>query len=352
MFFWNREHLRGVLIAAICCALSLSAAEQSVSANGLPNSSARPHPNSSEFDIFAGLIVWTVKEAGSDCWAEVITSKGSTSSNDLRQVDFDWDPGFRIGLGYGLKHDQWDTQAYYTHFHTRGFDHVSNGPGTVHSAFLGNFYIDNSSGAGLSGPAYQSASIDWTIHFNMFDWELGRNFWVSKSLALRPFLGVKGGSIDQSIHTKWHNPALSGSAFFQEGRENLENNFWGIGPEAGLNTKWNLCAKKAQTFNLFGDFSGAIMWGHWSFGDRFKNDIGQQVSVRLKNIKSGASMVRAFMGFGWETNFNQNRYLLSTKLGYEMQFWLDQLQFYSFTGGRLVNALTLQGGTLELSFDF
>ena len=42
--------------------------------------------------------------------------------------------------------------------------------------------------------------------FNIFDWELGRNFWVSKALSLRPFLGLKGGWIHQSIHTKWQNP--------------------------------------------------------------------------------------------------------------------------------------------------
>ena len=94
------------------------------------------------------------------------------------------------------------------------------------------------------------------------------------------------------------------------------------------------------------------MWGHWSFADVFQNDLSQQVSVELQNIKSGSSMLQMFMGFGWDTNFRQNRYRFSTKLGYEMQFWFDQLQFYSFTAGRLVNELTLQGGTLEFYFDF
>jgi len=94
------------------------------------------------------------------------------------------------------------------------------------------------------------------------------------------------------------------------------------------------------------------MWGHWSFRDLYKNDIGQEVAIDLPNVNSGASMLRTFMGFRWDANFNQNRYRFSTKLGYEMQFWLDQLQFYSFVGGSLDNTLTLQGGTLELCFDF
>lgn len=340
----------------VCCVLFLHAAEPSENAqegaNGLPNISARSHPDGRGFDVFADLIVWTAKEAGADCWAEVITSDGLATSNDLRQVHFGWDPGFRVGFGYGMKHDQWDTQAYYTWFRTRGTDHVSSDPGAVHSSFLGNFYVDNADGAGLSGPSYQRASIDWTIRFNIFDWELGRNFWVSKSLALRPFLGIKGGWIHQSIHSKWRNPELFGAEFFDVGTENLKNNFWGIGPAAGLNTKWNLYAGQKHSLNLFGDFSGALMWGHWSFSDTFKNDIPQRVSIRLQNLNGGAAMLRTFMGFGWDVNFSQNQYRFSTKLGYEMQFWLDQLQFYSFTGGRLVNELTLQGGTLELCFDF
>lgn len=321
-------------------------------ANGLPNISARLHPNSRDFKIYANLIVWTAKEPGADCWAEVITSDNSTSTNDLKQVHFGWDPGFRVGASYGMKHDQWETQAYYTWFHTRGKDHISSGPGTVHSAFLGNFYVDNADGSGLSGPSYQKASIDWAIHFNMFDWELGRNFWVSKSLALSPFLGIKGGWIHQSIHSKWQNPDLSGPEFFNTGVENLKNNFWGIGPEAGINMTWSLVTTGQSQFYLFGDFSGALMWGHWSFSDIFENDLQQKVSVNLQNINGGASMLRTFMGFGWDANFSQNHYRFSTKLGYEMQFWLDQLQFYAFTGGRLVNELTLQGGTLEFCFNF
>ncbi len=320
--------------------------------NGLPNIAARFKSNSTCFDVFADLLVWCAKESGSENWAEVITSSGSKIHCDIRDIDFDWNAGFRIGLGYGMRHDQWDTQLYYTWFRTHGNDRVSSSPGTIFSSFLGNFYVDNPSGAGISGVAYQKASMHWMIHFNMFDWELGRNFRVSRALSLRPFIGVKGGWIHQSLHTKWHNPNRFGAEFFNTARENLKNNFWGLGPCAGLNTKWNLFVRGDHSFNLFGDLSGAIMWGHWTFRDVYKNDIQQDVTVKLSHINGGASMLRTFMGLGWDVNFNRNRSHFSAKLGYEMQFWLDQLQFYSFDTGRLNNVLTFQGGTLELRFDF
>lgn len=304
------------------------------------------------FEVSATFIFWTAREAGSDCWAEVITSEGLASSNVLEAVHFGWDPGFRVGAGYTMMHDRWDTQIHYTWFNTQGTDSISSLPGAVHSSFLGNFYVNNPSGSGLSGPSYQKASIVWSIHFDMFDWELGRNFQASKSMAFRPFLGIKGGWIYQSIDTKWENPALSGAEFYSVGIENLKNNFWGLGPQAGINTKWRLLTRQNRSFYLFGDFSGAIMWGHWSFGDVFDNDIQEKIVVNFDPVNSGASMLRSFMGFGWESSLRQHRSHFSLKFGYEAQFWLDQLQFYAFTAGRLSNTLTLQGGTFEFSFDY
>ena len=80
---------------------SLNAEPSSVqeNSNGLPNPSARFNPNSRGFDVFAGLIVWTAREVSADCWAEVITTDNSSTSNDLQQIHFGWDPGFRVGMG-------------------------------------------------------------------------------------------------------------------------------------------------------------------------------------------------------------------------------------------------------------
>jgi hypothetical protein len=320
-----------------------------------PNRSSRFRADSTNFTIFADLLVWTAKESGSDNWAEVITTNGLTENCDIRQVHFGWDPGFRVGVGYGMRHDQWDTQFYYTWFHTQGNDRVSSRPGSVFSSYTGNFYVDNPTGIGISGISYQKARVRWMIQFDMLDWELGRSFWISKALSIRPFVGLKGGWIHQSIHTKWQTPSPPPNIVlidFHTARENLKNHFGGLGPCGGLDTKWDVFVRQNHTLSLFGDISGAIMWGHWTFGDVYKNDIGQEVVIKTSSFNSGASMLRTLMGFEWDAFFNRGRFHFSTKLGYEMQFWLDQLQYYSFDTGRLSNVLTLQGGTLEFRFDF
>ena len=341
------------VVALLTSTASISAAKKPLeSSNELPNRSARFQPDAANVDIFADLLVWCAQESGADNWAVVIATSGSKTSCDIKETRFNWNAGFRAGLGYGMRHDQWDTQLYYTRFCTQGNEHVSANPDTVFSPFLGNFFVNNSTGAGLSGIVYEKASVRWTVHFNMFDWELGRGFWVSKALSLRPFIGLKGGWIYQSIHSKWQNPHVSASQLFNTGTENLKNDFWGVGPCGGLSMKWNLIACPCQCFSLFGDFSGALMYGHWIFEDVYKNDINQEIVIKTSHLKSAATMVRTLMGLGWDTNFSQDRFHFSVKLGYEMQFWLDQLQFYSFDAGRLSNVLTLQGGTLEFRFDF
>lgn len=334
-----------------------AAVEQQNAGDGLPNPAARFRSDSSTVSLFADLLVWSAAESGADNWAEVIYPSGSTTHCKIQDVRFNWNAGVRVGLDYGMHHDQWDTSLYYTWFRTKGTHHTSGPLGSVFSSFMGNFYIDNSTGAGISGVPYEKASMDWTIRFNMFDWELGRAFSVSRALSVRPFVGLKGGWIHQSIHSKWKHPDLSdpkyaGATPFTTATENLKNNFWGLGPSAGLNTKWSLLRSQRHLLNLFGDFSGAIMWGHWTFRDAYRNDIGQKVSIDVSPIDGGASMLRMLMGLEWGININAGQSRFSTRLGYEMQCWLDQLQFYSFDAGRLSDELTFQGGTLEFRFDF
>ena len=352
----NRARLFGAYVSVMYSILSCNREIASAQAQKYfheQESFSVPVPqNSTKCSIFIDTLIWTAREAGTDCWAEGIISGPSFLSNNLEQVYFDWDLGFRIGACYEIKHDQWDTQLFYTRFKTQGKDCASRGPGSMHSTFLGNFFVNNSEGAGITGPAYESASIKWAIKLQIFDVELGRNFWISKSVKLRPFIGAKGGWIDQFIHSKWCKPQLDKAPFFNLGIENIKNNFWGIGPEIGINTTWALFAGKHHTFSFFEEISGAIMHGHWSFGDVFNNDINQKIIIDSQPINGGASMLRLFTGLEWNAEWKQNRYKWCIKLGYEAQCWLNQLQFYSFTGGRLCNQLTLQGVTFEFYFGF
>ncbi len=310
---------------------------------------------SPHLEFTADLLLWSVRESGTENWAEVITSgPGSREVSDIQSVNFKWNSGFRLGAG--CDRGSFRAGFFYTKFRGSGDAQVSSIPGSVFSAFLGNFYVDNPNGSGIQGLAYQSASINWLVDFNVLDWEISRAYRLDDALTFHPFLGLKGGWIHQTAKTRWVNPAAPPPPRpfipFSVGRETLTNNFWGIGPSGGVTTELRLCDTKCHSISFLGTISGAIMYGHWTFSDHYINDADQRVSIVLPKLNSAASTFKTLIGLEWSRYLPSRGVTFTSSLGFEMQFWLNQLQYYSFDTGRLGNVLTLQGGTLAFGIEF
>lgn len=320
---------------------------------GLPNVSTQIPGN---WDLFADAFAWYASEQASAVWADIIEIGNNTSSFTAQDLSLGWDFGFRIGAGYNFKYDQWDTQLYWTWYRTeahqrkRVFPEFISIPGDgvlvtqeIHPEFFA---------ADLSADFSQSAKIRWSLLFNMFDWELGRSYWVSKDLSFRPFIGLKGGWIDQSIHVKYDSLIIASAPTTLSAREHVKNNFWGIGPVGGVNTQWKLRNLGRHYPSLFGDFSAATLWGTWMCSDVYKKTNGEKVNVHTRNWTLGALMFRGFMGLGWDVEFNKGRSHFASRLGYEMQLWINQLRVATSQLVCLHGDLTLQGVTLRGQFDF
>ncbi len=331
------------LFAAECHASDVLSDQKKNNERGLANLSTTI-PGT--FDVFGDLLVWYASEQTSSSWANVIAEEETYITEFKAEgAFFDWNLGFRFGVGYQMEYDGWDTQLYWTWFRTKASSSIPSNRHTVFSEFFGSF-IDLS--------IAESAKLHWTLLYNMFDWELGRGFFVSKNLMVRPFIGLKGGWINQTIHSEWENvrsltPPI---VFYFPSKENLKNNFWGIGPSGGVNTKWKLRNFKTHFPSLFGDFSAAMMWGTWECKDQYTNPTPKQIDVHMNNSQLGALMVRGFMGFGWDVDCNGGKSHFSTQLGYEMQLWVNQLRIPTFQQLRLHGDLTLQGGTFNCRMDF
>ncbi len=328
-----------MLIAALA---KLCAEEKNV--QGLPNISTRLQSSSNEWVVSGDFLAWYASQEVSAIWADVVTVGLNTSSWEAVGFNFTWDYGFRIGAGYNLAYDQWDSIFYWTWFKT---DDTHSIPFNTDAEIIPELYA-----AFLSGDTPRSMSVKWTFFLNMFDWELGRSYWISKNLALRPFLGIKGGWINQLIHGQYFNLIINNIPTSNSGTERLKNNFWGAGPTGGINTKWRVGDFGFHCIDFFGDFSIATMWGSWLCKDFYKNTAGQTSSVNMKKAALGSLMFRGFLGLEWDLNFSSNKSRFSTRLGYEMQLWLNQLRFATFQLQRLHGDLTLQGVTFNCRFDF
>ena len=300
--------------------------------------------------FFADALFWTVREGAAENWAQIITPQSSGWTNigtaTLIDAPFDWKAGLRVGAGV-QRDDGSDMTLYYTNFHTSA---TSQASGEVYSAFMANFYIDNTDGTDY-GPHYHHASILWDFNFHTIDFEIGQNYTIGTNFELRPFLGLKAAIIKQTIKSNWLYPINTSSHTYNfiSGTEDLNLGFWGIGPSLGATMTMPLCRKDRYNLKLFGTPSGAIMFGHWTFDEEYNNSQAT-ITFDTSPVTGAATMLRGVIGLEWEQYFS--RMTSTVRLGYEAQYWLNQMQFYSYNMGRLNNVTSLQGGFLEWQINF
>jgi hypothetical protein len=319
--------------------------------------SARPESDNGWY-IFADALYWHADVGSSDyAWENnVAVGNNPVVSGDVRHLDFKWSWGFRVGVGVNMDHDMWDTNIYYTWFRTQHSNSASV-PGVND---VQNFVAATPS-------AYASGKVNWKIHFNMFDWELGRWQYYSKNLAMRPHVGVKGGWINQHAH--YRNSIINAAgAVTATGTVRDKNNFWGVGPSGGVNMMWVLGSAGARMdhrFTLFGDFAGALLYGHFDVDHDEKTFSaagvltgGNDPDHLDRNL--AVPVLQTQMGFTWDTAFNNNNNHFTMKVGYEFQYWFRQQQFvrpgsngtFAQTYTRVSDDLALQGLTIDFRFDF
>jgi hypothetical protein len=305
--------------------------------------------------VTADALFWTVREGSADNWAQVITPKDDLGSlvgtATLVDAPFDWNTGFRVGVGYQPSTGDSDVALFYTSFTTKA---TSRAAGEVYSAFLGNFFVDNTDGDAF-GPHYRSANIRWDFDFHTIDLQVRRSFPVADNLTVRPFVGFKTAFINQSLKSSWRQPidTFGKIYLFDSASENLKQDFWGIGPSLGVTLQVPLCQRPRYSLNVFGTPSGSLMYGRWTFSDVYTNDgltsimtpTPTTISIDTSPITGVATMVRGVMGIEWKQHFA--RASTTVRIGYEAQTWLNQMQFYSYNMGRLNNLMALHGGVLE-----
>lgn len=292
------------------------------------------------FDVFADFLYWRTTEVID--WASILQQEGNLHTTTFKTLDFDFCPGFRVGVGYNNHEcNPWDTQGYYTYFRTKTSDRASPGFGEVQSEFLG-------SKISLIG-LYQTGAIDLKLDYNMFDWELGYTLCACNNLSLRPMIGVKGGWIDQTIKTKWEKDIIFFEVISITATEDLKNDFWGVGPKGGVNGQWILGGRCNSFFSLFGDVSAAFMWGHWVIKDEFDDSFQTTVITKVKDRNFGALMLQGAIGLRFDYCCPST---FSIQAGYEIEDWLNHYQIFDNGTGGHSNELILQGFTLRLRLDF
>ncbi|MGR3973807.1 MAG: Lpg1974 family pore-forming outer membrane protein [Candidatus Rhabdochlamydia sp.] len=288
----------------------VSALEQRRGANGMINPPTRPVVKHGA-DVWAQLdtLYFHPTEDGLEYVTRVPTpSATGWTSNEVKNFSFDWNFGWRLGIGYNLPHDGWDSVVSYTRFRSHHHEKtVRNGTDILDP------YYPISTGT-ITGPI-TSAAAKGSLKFDYLDWQLGREFFVSKWLILRPFMGVRGFWTHRPLHVNYAVQGASNAISQQD----LAVRYRAGGVLAGLDSQWGL----GMGWSVFSQADLSLLYGK----TRVHNQ-QYQTTPDGTVLGSGStqdqevwsiihSMTDLGVGVRWDRLLSDDNYRIRLQLGWE-----------------------------------
>lgn len=298
---------------------------------GAKFTSARPDVDGEKAFFTFDILYWHPKVGGTEFaysyQPEIVSVPGGGVSvrpakrGTIKENEFDWEWGLKVGLGYNVPHDEWDVYGNYTWYQPHSTESTSKAPpsGLAPLRQFGEIIA-------------QKAKSHFDIAYHNVDIEVGRNYYISRFLSFRPFLSVKTSWIDLDERLIYAASPLNGVAFPGEFttsgfdfKTHSSSDFWGIGPRIGVNSLWFL----GYGFGLFADVASAIQYGYFKtvHKESFPPHVLANFNFDKNLIKVRSKFhrfvpyARLYAGLEWDGYVNHQKQHIRLKLGYEVQYY-------------------------------
>ena len=322
------------------------------------NPPARPYaPDCWGFYVSIDPLLWQAHMSGVPIAIEThdSTSLFGVCRNKVRNLDFDFDWGVRLGLGINTNHDAWDLLFQWTHWRTDGKRNFS--PSRNGAAFP----IQGTPAQTLFQYSKKVES-KWDLDYDLLDLENGRAFYVSKCMTLRPFGGLRSAWIKQSLNVDYKDiPVDVQDPISPNNQHSVEKSdrFWGIGIRGGLDIQWGLF----YDFSFFTNQAASLLYGYHSVcQDEFASlNCGPQSPLfSVEDFHHvGALILEMQIGMRYDWISCDQCYHVGIDFGWEQHYHPNQNQLLLFTddvmtGKFVVNQgdLGIQGWFLSVRVDF
>jgi hypothetical protein len=334
--------------------------EQKRGASGVINPPARPEvKQGANLFITGDLLVWQAHEDGLPL--AILNDNFALNLRDSNVIGLDWawNAGCRVGVGYNTPHDGWDLSATWLHFNTHANRHKKAHGSSVEWPTLTHPAEGVSGGAAVGEDAFEKTKAHWTMNLNQLDLDLGREYFVSKWLTLRPHVGMRTAWLHQGLNVHYNRASdLAGS--FTPGIDDyisMKTHFWGIGLETGLDTQWGL----GGGWSLYGNAAFAFLYGFHQ--PSREDEVRDGVKFNWVDMDWSFRTTRAIadleLGLRFDSWTNDERLHFRIQTGWEHHVYFSQNQFVRFVDDSAIGDfvsnqgdLTLQGWTLSMRLDF
>jgi hypothetical protein len=269
-----------------------------------------------------------------------------------QELNFNFKPGFKVGIGLNFDNDNWDTGFEYTWFHATENTSVSLDDSNTNIGLLPAWQVPN-----FLSPQYHYGYEEWKLKMDLLDWDLGRSFLAGKNLCIRPSIGLRSAWISQDATVNYVNTNASYAFIWPSTDVTQTTTSWGIGPKMGLGTKWNI----AHGFRIEGSGEVDVLFTQYNLNSNQISNLSAASGYTVN--QDGVNYLRTHLdlelGIGWGMYFSDNKYHLDFSADYGFQVFFDQNMFRRAVSAQALGVseipsgnLYITGLTLSARFDF
>ncbi len=274
-----------------------------------------------------------VQQADNDAAATQLANSSIVSAS-YETPSSKWEYGFKLGLGYNTTCDGWDFRVLWTNYHGKANSHIEAENDDNHTLLplWSNFNgTDGAADPTFVLPVFATdIEAKWNLNLDLIDFELGRDFWSGRKVALRPHIGLRFANIRQNYEIDQRGGSWSEPAPRLNNEVDIDNNFKGIGMRSGLDTLWTLgCG-----WSIYGDTAVSLVYGRFNIDHDETNRQASTSFTKDKffettdSFRASRLMLDFGIGLQWSALFCDCDYKLKVNLGWENHLFLDQNQMW------------------------
>ncbi|MCP5492298.1 MAG: MOMP family protein [Chlamydiales bacterium] len=333
---------------------------------GAHMANARPSKEDSNWFIKGGLLYMRPNVGGTEfAFTSATPTLTYPISGSTKKIDFDTSVGFTVGLGYNFNFDGWDIQSNYARLSSGGSKSASvncNGVVIPLRAAICPFPEDTVQQSSFWATRAKSK---YNIEYNTVDLQMGRSYFLSSTLSMRPSFGIKAAFIDLKQATRYcggsddHDDVFCDVQMISLGSDVLSiretSDFSGIGPEVSMQSKWFL----GKGFSFFAEALGALLYGYFDVDRNEKLNSNDTSRIDLSaNTHRLVPMAQLQSGVAYDIFFDDDHQHIGFRFGYDVQYYWrinQMIEIYNpstLRMDRYSEDFSLHGLLFDIRWDF